>query len=238
METDKIINNSRLLYRALLKSHVDDSVAHALATAVCTRVEKTTVTEADLRAIAFFENIHGSITRGNYYIAAFAIINGIEELEAVWAFLLAFGYPESRIKDYFTVCSDAFSLKVANLKAILDYFISIGLTKEQILKIFLSAIQSSPEYVKEASECVLKYYDVELLLTLGEGFLFHNVYSDPISAIETVHKILGTELSRKLLENEEDFLYQFKEEFYQNDPTLPMPHSEALEIIEKYKAML
>ena len=236
METDKIIQNSRLLSRALSETHLDEKLAFKLATAICTYAEKNTITDEDLRAIAFFEALRGSITADNVHHAAFAIINGIDNMEGTWNLLLEKGFTKDEVENYFKKCSDAFSLNSEKINAVYDYFVSVGLAKEEILQLLLKAAPLHTEAVKELSESVLKRYDKELLVNLGKGFLFHPYYTDPQEAIETVYNHYGPTLSRQLLENEEYFLYDYKEASHQKD--LSMSHPDALAVIEKYKAML
>lgn len=237
MDFEKQLSNMRSLSRALMKTGISEKSSRKIAQWICEKADKNTITESDVKCLEFVKAIIGEIDADSTatFTATTAILNGIDNIESTYNYLLSLGYLEEEVKTFFKKDSSAFGLKKGNLEEIYNYLLSLGITSNEVKEIYLKAILLSPENVKNHCECVLSHYDKQLLLTLGKGFLFYGIYSDPLSAIETVYTELGPVVSRQLLEQEPYFLYQYKLDIYQKDFTLPMPHGEAVEIIEKYK---
>lgn len=161
--------------------------------------------------------------------------NTKEDICKMIEYLYRCGYSEGKVRSFYRKNPVALYCNDKEMKAIFEYLCSIGLNNEQVINVFLKAICIGLENVKMRCEHVLKYFDISVLYTLSQGYLFYIYYTDPIDAINYIVDKLGIEKSRDLLKEEDLFLYLWKEEWQRCDYVHGKQHKEALLIVEKYK---
>lgn len=175
---------------------------------------------------------------GDARVHAGQIANGIstgcEEIKNVYKFLLNVGYSEEQLQKFYSKDQSAFCYKRTNLEKQFDYLEKIGLSHEQVLDVFLDTIYLGYDETKERCETVLKYFDNQMVYTLGKKYLFYGYYTDPVDGIEYIVEHLGVEKAEKLFLEQDMILYLWKEKYQRNDWTHGTQHKEAIQIINKY----
>lgn len=156
-------------------------------------------------------------------------------IEDMYMFLAEKGYTSRDIKEFYKKNSIAFYYDANEMKDSFDYLLNLNLSSEQVKNIFMQAICVGNGSLKDRCECVMKYFNLDTLYLLAQGYLFYLYYTDPVDGIEYIVNELGVDKALELLANEEMFLYLWKEKWQRNDWVHGKQHREALEIVEKYR---
>jgi len=164
-----------------------------------------------------------------------AIRKNKKRIEDMYMFLVEKGYTPEDIEKFYKKNSIAFYFDASEMNDCFDYLLKLNLLPEQVKNIFMHAVCLGFEALKNRCECVMRYFNLDTLYLLAQGYLFYLYYTDPVDGIEYIVNELGVNKAQELLINEEMFLYLWKEKWQRSDWVHGKQHREALEIIEKYR---
>lgn len=198
---------------------------------------KLELSETEIETAKYILNLMG--TSGDVRVhpgpVAYGICSDCEEIKKVYEFLIGIGFSKEQLQKYYSKDQSAFCYKCIDLEKQFDYMKNIGLSQEQVLDVFLDTIYLGYDETKQRCETVLKYFDIQMVYTLGNRYLFYGYYTDPVDGIEYMVERLGIEKAKKLLLEQDMILYLWKEKYQRNDWTHGPQHREALDLIEKYR---
>ena len=169
---------------------------------------------------------------------ASAFINGKDNIEAVYNYLLNF-YTDEELKKYYQSNFYMFSFSLASVQKIEEYLNSLELNHDQIKTVLLATINLGLDECKVRNDLVLKLFnnDKEFLVFLAaERSLYYPYgYIDVPEALEFLVQEIGIEKARQFLEDNKNSLYFL---FYRGKEYRTQYQAlfdEATEMIEQYK---
>ncbi len=221
----------RAIAKELKAIGLDDAIS---AADLIANENKESLSEKNKVELEFINNI-SSLNDISPLIISKVVIDDIDVIKT--HSLLSELYAEYDLKEYYNKHEDLFIVNPDTVQDCIEYFNSIGIGKENILKILPSAVILGIEEVKERTTIVLSKFDVEfLVLLVAERMLYNNsFYTATKEALELIFTTLSTEKVKQLLIENPTFLWDFKTDDYKDDYAYKERHQEALATIEKYK---
>ena len=233
MERMQIVNS---LGRILEKNGLQNGLVTAEQWVAKQRERDGFFDENDKETLLFVKSVVDIETVDDPMGFANAFVNGKNKIVEVYNYLEKF-YSDEELKKYYQKNFQAFSFEIEDVKSVVDYLETLGLTQEQIKGMLLEAINVGVEECKLRNELVLKLFggDKEFLVFLAteRSLYYPHYYVDVPEAINYIVDELGAEKARALLEDNELFLILYRrEEFRLQYKSM---FNEAMDIVEQYK---
>ncbi len=151
------------------------------------------------------------------------------------------GNEDSKIEELFKKTEALYTTSTYEIGYIYELVSDYFSDKERLWAVFTKAINAGMFWAEQCIDAIVhavgeKFASDVLYETAVNGYLYTSLYSDPVEAIKHLEENFDSDTIAKILVEEPEYLYLYKDKYYAEFPEQKEKRSQEIQaIIEKYK---